>query len=148
MRFRFKEKYPRGRRGSPAKGVVREKRSQGSNPCFSAKKTRRFSSGFCYASKRDFARCGASCRLRREPRLAGVRHHNQVACAERNRHSRRAVAHYFLPAVGVDSGIKPLLIFRILYYNNVRSEMPTDKRKVKSENKFNPLYSPRRVKSF
>ena len=37
---RFKmvaEKYPRGRRGSPAKGVVREKRSQGSNPCFSAK---------------------------------------------------------------------------------------------------------------
>ena len=37
MRFRFKEKYPRGRRGSPAKGVVREERSQGSNPCFSAK---------------------------------------------------------------------------------------------------------------
>ncbi len=38
---RFKavaEKYPRGRRGSPAKGVVREKRSQGSNPCFSATK--------------------------------------------------------------------------------------------------------------
>ena len=37
---RFKavaEKYPRGRRGSPAKGVVREERSQGSNPCFSAK---------------------------------------------------------------------------------------------------------------
>ena len=31
------EKYPRGRRGSPAKGVVRENRSQGSNPCFSAK---------------------------------------------------------------------------------------------------------------
>ena len=72
---------------------------------------------------RDFARCGASRRLRREPRLAGVRHHNQVACAERNRHSGRAVAHYFLPAVGVDSGIKPLLIFRILYYNNVRSEI-------------------------
>ena len=40
MRFRFKEKYPRGRRGSPAKGVVREKRSQGSNPCFSAKQKR------------------------------------------------------------------------------------------------------------
>ena len=145
MRFRFKEKYPRGRRGSPAKGVVREKRSQGSNPCFSAIKTRRYLSGFYYASKRDFARRGASCRLRREPRLAGVRHHNQVACAERNRHSGRAVAHYFLPAVGVDSGIKPLLIFRILYYNNVRSEY---KRKVKSENKFNPLYNPRRVKSF
>ena len=30
------EKYPRGRRGSPAKGVVRVNRSQGSNPCFSA----------------------------------------------------------------------------------------------------------------
>ena len=69
-RFRFKEKYPRGRRGSPAKGVVREKRSQGSNPCFSAIKTRRYLSGFYYASKRDFARRGASCRLRREPRLA------------------------------------------------------------------------------
>ena len=102
---------------------------------------------FCFTTlnNRDFARRGASCRLRREPRLAGVRHHNQVACAERNRHSGRAVAHYFLPAVGVDSGIKPLLIFRILYYNNVRSEY---KRKVKSENKFNPLYNPRRVKSF
>ena len=35
--FRHMEKYPRGRRGSPAKGVVRENRSQGSNPCFSAK---------------------------------------------------------------------------------------------------------------
>ena len=32
------EKYPRGRRGSPAKGVVRVNRSQGSNPCFSASK--------------------------------------------------------------------------------------------------------------
>ena len=129
-RFRFKEKYPRGRRGSPAKGVVREKRSQGSNPCFSAKQNGQANSlvRFCFTTlnNRDFARRGASCRLRREPRLAGVRHHNQVACAERNRHSRRAVAHYFLPAVGVDSGIKPLLIFRILYYNNVRSEMPTD----------------------
>ena len=31
------EKYPRGRRGSPAKGVVRDKRSEGSNPSFSAK---------------------------------------------------------------------------------------------------------------
>ena len=30
------EKYPRGRRGSPAKGVVRLKRSEGSNPSFSA----------------------------------------------------------------------------------------------------------------
>ena len=149
MRFRFKEKYPSGRRGSPAKGVVREERSQGSNPCFSAKQNGQANSlvRFCFTTlnNRDFARRGASCRLRREPRLAGVRHHNQVACAERNRHSGRAVAHYFLPAVGVDSGIKPLLIFRILYYNNVRSEY---KRKVKSENKFNPLYNPRRVKSF
>ena len=31
------EKYPRGRRGSPAKGVVCDKRSEGSNPSFSAK---------------------------------------------------------------------------------------------------------------
>ena len=31
------EKYPRGRRGSPAKGVVRDERSEGSNPSFSAK---------------------------------------------------------------------------------------------------------------
>ena len=30
------EKYPRGSRGSPAKGVVRVKRSEGSNPSFSA----------------------------------------------------------------------------------------------------------------
>ena len=133
MRFRFKEKYPRGRRGSPAKGVVREKRSQGSNPCFSAIKTRLISSGFYYAPKQGFCtmRC-ASRRLRREPRFAGVRHHNQVACAERNRHSGRAVAHYFLPAVGVDSGIKPLLIFRILYYNNVRSEKINGKLKAKT----------------
>ena len=30
------EKYPRGSRGSPAKGVVCVKRSAGSNPAFSA----------------------------------------------------------------------------------------------------------------
>ena len=30
------EKYPSGRRGSPAKGVVCDKRSEGSNPSFSA----------------------------------------------------------------------------------------------------------------
>ena len=30
------EKYPRGRRGAPAKGVVRDNRSEGSNPSFSA----------------------------------------------------------------------------------------------------------------
>ena len=33
------EKYPRGRRGSPAKGVVCDERSEGSNPSFSAIKT-------------------------------------------------------------------------------------------------------------
>ena len=33
----YLEKYPRGRRGSPAKGVVRENRSEGSNPPFSAR---------------------------------------------------------------------------------------------------------------
>ena len=31
------EKYPRGRRGSPGKGVGREKRREGSTPSFSAK---------------------------------------------------------------------------------------------------------------
>ncbi len=31
------EKYPRGRRGSPAKGVGRDERREGSNPSFSAK---------------------------------------------------------------------------------------------------------------
>ena len=34
----YSEKYPRGRMGSPAKGVVCDKRSEGSNPSFSAKK--------------------------------------------------------------------------------------------------------------
>ena len=32
------QKYPRGSRGSPAKGVVWENRSAGSNPAFCAKK--------------------------------------------------------------------------------------------------------------
>ena len=32
------EKYPSGSRGSPAKGVVCDKRSEGSNPSFSASK--------------------------------------------------------------------------------------------------------------
>lgn len=51
-RFRFKEKYPRGRRGSPAKGVVREERSQGSNPCFSAKQNGQANSlvRFCFTT--------------------------------------------------------------------------------------------------
>ena len=33
------EKYPSGRRGSPAKGVGRVERREGSNPSFSAKRT-------------------------------------------------------------------------------------------------------------
>ena len=33
-------KYPRGRRGSPAKGVGRQKRREGSNPSFRASKKR------------------------------------------------------------------------------------------------------------
>ena len=33
------EKYPRGSRGSPAKGVVCDKCSEGSNPSFSAKRS-------------------------------------------------------------------------------------------------------------
>ena len=38
------EKYPRGSRGSPAKGVVCDKRSAGSNPAFSAKHYRTLAS--------------------------------------------------------------------------------------------------------
>ena len=41
------EKYPRGRRGSPAKGVVCDKRSPGSNPGFSAE-IRRDIDGFLF----------------------------------------------------------------------------------------------------
>ena len=37
------QKYPRGSRGSPAKGVVWENRSAGSNPAFCAKKDHRLS---------------------------------------------------------------------------------------------------------
>ena len=37
LSLRHMEKYPRGRRGSPAKGVVWVNRSPGSNPGFSAK---------------------------------------------------------------------------------------------------------------
>ena len=43
----YSEKYPRGRRGSPAKGVVRENRSEGSNPSFSAKQ-RHSPNGECF----------------------------------------------------------------------------------------------------
>ena len=43
------EKYPRGRRGSPAKGVVRVNRSQGSNPCFSASKIPLYKSGIFHS---------------------------------------------------------------------------------------------------
>ena len=45
---------PRGRRGSPAKGVVRVNRSQGSNPCFSASKIPLYKSGIFHSmSRRD-----------------------------------------------------------------------------------------------
>ena len=54
------EKYPRGRRGSPAKGVVRVNRSQGSNPCFSASQNLNRSLGLgsflCLNSRRDLQR--------------------------------------------------------------------------------------------
>ena len=40
------EKYPRGRRGSPAKGVGCDKRRPGSNPGFSAQSVFREESGF------------------------------------------------------------------------------------------------------
>ena len=39
--FGSMEKYPRGRRGSPAKGVGCDKRRPGSNPGFSAKPPKR-----------------------------------------------------------------------------------------------------------
>ena len=42
------EKYPRGRRGSPAKGVVRVERSMGSNPIFSATIKRRLLRGVSF----------------------------------------------------------------------------------------------------
>ena len=46
------QKYPRGRRGSPAKGVGCGKRREGSNPSFCAKKeTLRDQSLFCYAKE-------------------------------------------------------------------------------------------------
>ena len=41
------EKYPRGRRGSPAKGVGCDKRRPGSNPGFSAKPPERAAFYFC-----------------------------------------------------------------------------------------------------
>ena len=44
--FIYMEKYPRGRRGSPAKGVGCDKRRPGSNPGFSAQSVFREESGF------------------------------------------------------------------------------------------------------
>ena len=52
------EKYPRGRRGSPAKGVVRVERSMGSNPIFSAKKTPKFFGVFFYKLNMESYRSG------------------------------------------------------------------------------------------
>ena len=46
------QKYPRGRRGSPAKGVGCGKRREGSNPSFCAKKeTLRNQSLFCFCKE-------------------------------------------------------------------------------------------------
>ena len=56
------EKYPRGRRGSPAKGVVRDERSEGSNPSFSAKQKSTQRGGlllWCEAGGREAAPCRA-----------------------------------------------------------------------------------------
>ena len=57
------QKYPSGSRGSPAKGVVWENRSEGSNPSFCAKKGRKdvfFSSVFCdLLNRRRDSRVGA-----------------------------------------------------------------------------------------
>ena len=46
LRQTHMEKYPRGRRGSPAKGVGCDKRRPGSNPGFSAQSVFRDESGF------------------------------------------------------------------------------------------------------
>ena len=46
LRQMHMEKYPRGRRGSPAKGVGCDKRRPGSNPGFSAQSVFREESGF------------------------------------------------------------------------------------------------------
>ena len=48
------EKYPRGSRGSPAKGVVCDKRSEGSNPSFSATKRHPKKGAFFGGGERDF----------------------------------------------------------------------------------------------
>ncbi len=69
------QKYPRGSRGSPAKGVVWENRSAGSNPAFCAKKRQVSPVVFLYAeggrkgsaNYRGFAR-GASANERCENR--------------------------------------------------------------------------------
>ena len=59
--YKSTEKYPRGRRGSPAKGVVWQNRSEGSNPSFSARKglsehrrvKKRYSGSFYFTKRRD-----------------------------------------------------------------------------------------------
>ena len=63
------EKYPRGSRGSPAKGVVCDERSAGSNPAFSAKQFRTLFSvlfvcrqGVILTKVRSLATDGTPCR--------------------------------------------------------------------------------------
>ena len=57
------QKYPRGRRGSPAKGVGCGKRREGSNPSFCARKSLDEASGlFPYAkreTRKEFERAGS-----------------------------------------------------------------------------------------
>ena len=49
----YLQKYPRGRRGSPAKGVGRVERREGSNPSFSAKRK-----ALIFNGSRLFSFCG------------------------------------------------------------------------------------------
>ena len=53
------QKYPRGSRGSPAKGVVWEDRSEGSNPSFCAK--RQIPKGTCLFCYINQVMCQADC---------------------------------------------------------------------------------------
>ena len=75
------EKYPRGRRGSPAKGVVRVNRSQGSNPCFSAKQIKHSEkSAFLLSFGRDFphaVRCNIASTMLPNPAIARLTLHSR-----------------------------------------------------------------------
>ena len=66
-------KYPRGRRGSPAKGVVGDEPSEGSNPSFSASSPQascRLRRAFSFLCKAHLARIFAAPRFHKKSRSA------------------------------------------------------------------------------